>query len=131
MVLAPAAGQGKKRKTPEGEGRGRQPLANTPKGPGGKGDKNKKGKGKGKDKGKNKQGNAKDEWEKLPASLRVNGACANDSYHGPVCFKLNQNQCWEAAPGGYCPRGAHVCILNYCRGKHAYLTWHGKPANKW
>ena len=128
MVLVPAAGKGKKRKTP-GD------AATQPKGKGGGGSgrgnewkpKN-KDKGKGKDKG---AGKAKTAWDKLPAKLRVNGADGDDTHKGHVCHKFNLGECKDAPPGGYCARGAHICIMKWCRGKHSFVQNHWKLAKQW
>ena len=83
--------------------------------PVGKGGKAKKGKGKGKGKGKNKDYKAPVPVELLPEGV---SKTVDDE---PICFSYNcKRGCRDAAAGGYCAKGKHVCCYKGCFKPHTF-----------
>ena len=71
---------------------------------------------------KGKDGGA--QFVRLPLALRVPGAAGVDKDGIPVCFGFNLNNCSAAAPGGRCPKGRHVCVVQSCGEPHSYAQGH-------
>jgi len=63
----------------------------------------------------------------MPAALRAPNTTAADEEGTPICFKFNiDGSCTAAPPGGRCPKGRHVCVLQTCRAPHGYVEAHSK-----
>ena len=103
-----------------GRARSRSP-ARTGKGKSKKGDVKGKGKGKeGKAKGKGNYNNTSS--PPIPRELLPEGTSVTDD-NEQICFSYNTRRgCQDAAPGGYCGRGKHVCCFKGCFRTHTFMA---------
>ena len=83
-------------------------------------------KGNGKAKG-DTGGKGKLKTASIPGVLRYLGVAAADSQGSPICFSFNSDGCDGAPPGGRCPKGRHICMLQSCGQNHGFLSHH-KPS---
>lgn len=64
--------------------------------------------------------------QRVPPSIHKLGGVANDPDNNPICFPYNCDGCDEAADGGRCRRGLHICAK--CFGLHPITNHESKSS---